>query len=391
MISVAVITTSRADYSIYRPLLKALDDAPGFDVGLLVSGSHLDQNQGLSVTEIEKDGYPIWARIAAEITDDSPFSISLSMGKTLKEFASFFIKNRPDLIFALGDRYEMFAAVSASVPFNIPVAHLHGGELTYGAQDDSFRHAITKLSHLHFACTKDYARRIAQMGEPAERIFNVGALSLDAIKTTPRLNKEYLCTKFDIKFDAPPLLVTLHSETRAQTSREVFATTFFDALGNFNMPVIITHPNNDAGGQIILGAARSFKNRAKNVHIVPNFGAAGYYSILGLCSAMVGNSSSGMLEASLFDLPVVNVGARQDGRLRSTNIIDTPMEKNALVAAIKKALSSDFKNKIVNTSCPFGDGSAATKIVEALMAFNFQDGSLLFKQFADLPRKDTSK
>lgn len=382
MIDIAVITTSRADYGILRPLIKALVEDPDINAGLLVSGGHLDERQGSTVREIEQDGFPIRARIPLGAAKDTAHSVTQQMARCIDGFAAQFTVSRPDLLIALGDRYEMFAAVSASVPFNIPVAHIHGGELTYGAQDDNFRHALTKLSHLHFASTAEYATRIKRMGEPPERVFNVGALSIDGIKSAPRLSKAELFARFDIRWNSAPLLVTLHAETKAALPVDNFAQAFFDALKDVDRTIIITHPNVDAGGATILKAAQAFQAQRSNVFIVPNFGAQAYYSLLTHAAAMVGNSSSGITEAAAFDLPVVNVGNRQKGRVRSANIIDVAMETDQVASATARALSSEFRAQLQGMDHAYGDGTAAHQILSIIKSVGaLQD--LIIKEFHD--------
>jgi UDP-hydrolysing UDP-N-acetyl-D-glucosamine 2-epimerase len=384
MISVGVITTSRADYSLLRPLIAALNDVADFKVSLLVSGGHLCPRNSNSLHEIELDGCPIAAHIPLHATGNTAISISQQMAHAIHGFATHFAQSKPDLLIALGDRHEMFAAVTASVPFNIPVAHINGGELTYGAHDDNYRHALTKLSHIHFASTQEYAHRIAQMGEEKSRIFNVGVLSLDAIRATQRLNKEQLFERFNLTWETPPILVTLHAETKSNTPAGKFARTMFDALENRPETIIITHPNADVGGEDILAEAQAFQVRRNDVFIVPSFGAIAFYSMLDHAALMIGNSSSGIVEAQFFDLPVVNIGARQDGRLRSSNIFDVPMEEAALKHAIDKALSSELWQLQEKKQSPYGVGRAAEKIVSTLQGLNFNDHALLQKTFKDI-------
>jgi len=382
MICVQVITTTRADYGILRPLLLALEQDAYFSLKLLVSGSHLEDRHGNTVSEIEADGFEISAQIPLGDDGDDAAAVASRMARCIQGFADSYTSDRPDLLVALGDRYEIFAAVAASVPFNIPVAHLHGGELTYGAQDDSFRHAITKMAHLHFSAAETYANRIRQMGEPGDCVFNVGALALDGIKATKRLTKEQLCERFSINWEQAPLLVTLHPETRAEMAPTVFAETVFSALDNVDRTIIITHPNADSGGEAILHAAQTFRDNHPNTYLVPSFGAQGYYSMLDHAAAMIGNSSSGISEALFFDLPVINIGDRQKGRVRSQNIIDVSVTKVEITAGIQKALSVDFKGQIHDAPNPYGDGSASKTITGIFRRIDDLPG-LIVKQFQD--------
>jgi len=382
VISVAVITTSRADYSILRPLIRALADDPSFDAGLLVSGGHLDAASGGTIAEVEKDGFPILVKVPLGTRKDTAVSTSHQMANCIKGFADYFDQNQPDLLVALGDRYEMFAAVVASIPFNIPVAHIHGGELTYGAHDDNYRHALTKLSHLHFASTESYAQRITQMGEPAGRVYNVGALSLDSIKSTTTLSKSDLFDRFNISWEEPPLVVTLHPETRSTLPANIFAKTFFSSLSKVDRTVIITHPNADDGNAAIIKEAEAFKANYPKAFIVPNFGFQAYYSLLSYAAVMIGNSSSGIAEAQFFDLPVVNVGDRQKGRFRCANIIDVPLVEKEITKAIERSMSPAFRDQFQRLRNPYGDGTAARKITRILKSIK-DPKSLVIKQFLD--------
>ncbi len=366
MIKCGVITTSRADYGILRPLLRALENAPDFTLELYVSGSHLEAEHGKTETEILKDGFAISARVPLGAGDADAQDIAKRMARCCEGFAHIYAQNQPDIIVALGDRYEMFAAVSASVPFNIPVAHLHGGELTEGAQDEVFRHAITKMAHLHFAATDIYTKRIIQMGEDPARCFNVGALAVDGILATKPLSKQALCDKFQLDWDSPPILVTVHAETRAALSSRCLAKAIFDAVAPLEQTIIITYPNADSGSHDIMEEINAFKAGRARTYLVPSFGAQAYYSILRHVAVVVGNSSSGILETPALGVPTINVGDRQKGRLRADCIIDTPVDRAAIQDALSKALSDDFKAVAKACHNPFGDGTAAQKILAAM-------------------------
>ena len=277
----------------------------------------------------------------------------------------------------------MHAAVLAALPFAIPVAHIHGGELSYGAIDDLLRHSMTKLSHLHFVATAEYAARVRQMGEEPWRVLVSGAPALDNLAAIPMLSREQLEERVGLRFDAPPLLVTFHPvslefERAAEQAEELLA-----ALDGLDAPIVATKPNADAGGRAVLEKLTAWvKDRPRRV-LIDNLGARAYFSLMQVAAAMVGNSSSGLIEAPSFRLPVVNIGTRQDGRSRAANVIDCACERDAVRAAVRRALSSGFRDSLAGLINPFGTGRAAEIIVERLRTVELND-RLLRKAFHDL-------
>ncbi len=383
MRNIGVITVARSDYGIYLPILSRIENDSDLELSLMVSGMHLLPEFGLTVEDIVKDGFPIAARIDMLHASDRPAGISKSMGQGTIGFADVYDRMRPDILLVLGDRFEMMAAALAALPFKIPVAHIHGGELTEGAMDDALRHAMTKLSHLHFVATDEYARRVLQLGEAAWRITVSGAPGLDNLDRVKLLSSEEFEKKYNLKLDRPPLLVTFHpvtleyEQTRWQTS-ELLA-----ALDQVDCPVIFTLPNADTNAREIIRMITDFIGRKKHRWKLDNLGTRGYFSLMALSAAMVGNSSSGIVEAPSFELPVVNIGRRQQGRTRSANIIDVGYGQAEISAAISKAVSPEFRKKLQGMKNPYRSGNASKKIVERLKEVQLNE-KLIIKRFHDV-------
>lgn len=384
MRAIAVVTVGRSDYSIYCPLLKLIQGHPDLELRVLVSGMHLEEQYGYTVQRIEKDGFPISARVPLSQNQDTPEAIAAAVGRGVAGFAQYYAVNRPDLLIVLGDRFEMFAAALGAVPFNIPILHLHGGELTEGAMDDRFRHALTKLSHLHGVATEVYRQRVIQMGEEPWRVLCCGALSLDNFMAIPRLSRKDLEEQFALDLSQPPLLVTLHPTTSEYENTDAQMNALLGALRLLNMPVIFTMPNADMAGSIIRRGILDFCETFAQSVWVENFGPQGYFSILHEVKAMVGNSSSGLLEAPSFALPVVNIGTRQKGRIRAGNVIDTDFDTMSIVAAVTEATSFEFQKKAAGYESYFGDGHASERLVKMISQVPL-DSKLLGKTFNDFP------
>lgn len=380
---IAVVSTGRSDYSIYRPLLRAIQDHPELELQVLVTGMHLDDRFGRTVDLVARDGFPVAARIPVLQDDDSPQGIAAAMAASVAGFGDHYADSPPDVLVVLGDRFEMFAAALAAVPFNLPILHLHGGELSEGAMDDRFRHALTKLSHLHGVATETYRRRVLQLGEEPWRVLCCGALALDNLRTVQRLTRAELEARFDLDLREPPLLVTLHPTTNAPELAGPQTDALLDALQQLDLPVVFTMPNADTAGSVIRARVLEFCRAHANARWVENFGPEAFYSMLAEARAMVGNSSSGLLEAPSFALPVVNLGDRQKGRLRAANVIDVPFEPAAIVAAVLTALTPEFRAQAAGQEAFFGDGHAAERLVDLLATVPL-DARLRDKTFHDL-------
>lgn len=384
MRSIGVVTTSRADYSCYRPLLKALEADPEIVLKLYVSGTHLSPEYGSTVHFIENDGIEITERVEILLSSDTPEGIAKSMGLGLIGFGQAFSRYRPEILFVQGDRYEMLAATLAALPFKIPVAHLSGGELTEGAIDDALRHSITKLSHLHFAASQESAHRIIQLGEEPWRVTVSGEPSLDNLRTTTRLSRDELEASYGLQLDGMFLLVTYHPVTLEYDQAEWQVGELLAALNQTRLPVIFTLPNADTGNRIIREKLEQFVAANRLSRLVDNFGTQAYFSMLNLAAAMVGNSSSGLVEAASFQLPVVNIGARQQGRIRARNVIDVGYTRAEISKGIQQAIEPQFRASLNGLVNPYGNGEASSIIVQRLKSISLGD-TLVRKKFYDVP------
>lgn len=383
MRTIGVVTVGRSDYSIYLPVLRKILDDGELELRLFVTGTHLSYKHGYTVAAIAKDGMPISERIEMLQDSDSPKAIVEAMGRGTTAFATVFEVDRPDILLVLGDRFEMHAACSAAIPFCIPIAHLHGGELTFGAIDEQFRHSITKMSHLHFVSTEIYRKRVLQLGEEPWRVTVTGAPALDNLEKFEPLNEAKFKEQFEIKLEDNFILVTFHPVTLELENTGVYVKELFKALDNFHNQIIFTYPNADSSGQTIINAIESYALMQKNVRIVKNLSTAGYLTALSMAGAMVGNSSSGIIEAASFKLPVVNIGTRQEGRVRGENVIDVGYSSDEIGRGIQKALTPEFRtNELKSLENPYWAGGAAQKIIDVLKTASLKQ-HLLFKRFVD--------
>jgi len=381
--TIGVATVSRSDYGIYLPILRKIQEDRELRLHLIVAGAHLSPEFGLTVKAIEADGFEIAERVEMLLSSDTPEGIVKSMGLGLIGFAQSYARFRPDILLVLGDRFEMHAAALAALPFKIPVAHIHGGEITQGATDDALRHSITKLSHLHFVATEEYARRVMQMGEDPWRVIVSGAPSLDNLKSVQFLSRQELEALLGLRLDRDPLLVTYHPVTLEYERTEWQTSELLKALEAFDIPMIFTLPNADVSGRVILGMLESFVKKKPTARLVENLGTQGYFSVMALAAVMVGNSSSGIVEAPSFTLPVVNIGTRQQGRVREKNVLDVGYSHAEIRVAIAKALSPDFRAGLKGLINPYGDGHAVERIVRKLKEMKPGD-ELLVKGFYNM-------
>lgn len=389
MRTIGVISTSRADYGIYLPVLQAIREAEDLRLWMFVSGLHLSPEFGMTVDMIEKDGFDIVERVEMLLSSDSPAGIAKSMGLGTVGFAQAFARSRPDILMALGDRFEMHAGVAAALPFKIPVAHLHGGEATYGAIDESLRHAITKMSHLHFVATDDAAARVRQLGEEPWRITISGAPAIDNARRVRCLSRDEITRRFSIRLEEGYLLVTYHPVTLQYESTEQQVTEVLGALESCGRPVVITMSNADTQGRSINQRFRKFVAEHARAQMVDNLGTQGYFSLMTHAAAMVGNSSSGIIEAASFRLPVINIGPRQQGRLAAGNVIHVACQQEAILRGISQATSEEFRNSLRDLINPYGDGEAAGRIVQRLRTVPLGE-ELIRKRFYNL-RQDGSE
>ncbi len=384
MRAIAVVTTSRADYGIYRPLLRRLADDRGIDLQLIVGGMHLKAEFGDTIGEIESDGFPISEKVDLLSAADTPAAIAEAMGRGTAGFGQAFARLGPDIAVVLGDRFEMFAAAAAAQPFRLPLAHIHGGELTLGAIDDSFRHAMTKLSHIHFAAAEDYGRRIRQMGEEAWRVHVSGALGLDNLDLVEPLQGKELEEAVGMALNEPPLVVTYHPATLGSADVETQADALTEALDGVKRPLVITAPNADEGGRRLQERFQDFAAGRPRRRYVESLGTRGYFGLMAAAVAMVGNSSSGIIEAASFKLPVVNIGRRQEGRLRPANVIDVGESAEDILAGIDRALAAEFRGGLADLQNPFQGERPAAEAIHASLVSLAIDGRLLNKRFVDM-------
>jgi UDP-hydrolysing UDP-N-acetyl-D-glucosamine 2-epimerase len=377
---IGVVTVARSDYGIYYPVLRLLQADPSFDLRLMVAAAHLDNKQGDTVQEIEKDGFPIAARIPMTLPADSREAVAVALGTGIQEFAVAYQRIQPDLLLLLGDRYEMFAAAIAALPLRIPVAHIHGGELTQGAMDDAMRHSITKLSHIHFAATAEYARRIQQLGEEPWRVHTTGSPVIDSILFTDAIPRAELEAEFGLDLSRT-LLITYHPVTLEEKPAEHISTVL-QAVSASGYSLLFTYPNADPSSSDIMRIVHDFVAKNSHARLAANLGHRKYHSVQKYVAAMVGNSSSGIVEAASFQLPVVNIGARQAGRVRSGNVIDVGNSVEEISRGIQTAVSAEFRNSIAKLQNPYGDGHASERIVEVLRKAVINN-SILMKKFVD--------
>lgn len=365
MRKVAVITGTRADYGILYPVLKAIDSSENLKLQLIVCGMHLCPDFGMTIKEIEKDGFEISDKFETVFSSDTGSSMAKTVGLSIMYAAQSFERLKPDIVLVLGDRGEMLAAAIAACYMNIPVAHIHGGEVS-GTVDESIRHAITKLSHIHFPATEDSRNRIIKMGEEEENVFVVGAPGLDVIKSTKYMSREEFLNKFGLK-DDKIILMTQHPVTTEIDDVDFQIRATLDAIVSIGKQTVITYPNSDSGGRIIIRRIEEYRQKYSFIKVYKNLSQYDYLNLLNNADVMVGNSSSGIIEAASFKLPVVNIGTRQNGRLRGINVMDAAYSRKEIINAINKSLYDDnyIKNldKCIN---PYGDGNASGRIVKIL-------------------------
>ena len=369
---IAVITTSRADYGIYKPILKQLKSSKKLDYYLMVSGTHLSKNHGYTIDQIKKDGHPIGAKLDIIEGENNAVSTDLIMANAISSFGREFSEKKPDILLVLGDRYEMLAATLSAVPFNIMIAHIHGGEVSEGAIDDVYRHAITKISHIHFCSTKLSKRRIVQMGENPEYVFDFGAPSLDNLNDVKIINDKDLRSQFKIPQDKNFALVTYHPVTKELSKTEEQIENLLQSLGESNLFTVFTLANADSKGDIINNKIKDFVSSNSNSVIADNLGTQKYFSMMKHASVIIGNSSSGIIEAASFKTAVVNIGNRQKGREQSKNIINSGYSAEEINKAIEVATSKDFQKNLNNVSNIYGNSTASVNISNILEACDIE-------------------
>lgn len=382
---ICIITGTRAEYGLLKPVIERINKDKELELYLIATGAHLSPEFGLTYKEIEDDGYIINKKIEMLLSADTPNSIVKSMGVEMIGLADALEDACPDMVVILGDRYEMLAAASAAMIHRIPIAHIHGGEATEGAIDDAIRHAITKMSYLHFASTEVYRNRIIQLGEEPERAFNVGALGVENIKTVKLLDKETLEKSIDFKFGENTIMVTYHPVTlEKESSAEKFGNLLHVLAKKTGWNIIFTKANSDTDGRIINQMIDRFVAEHKDRCIAyTSLGRVRYLSALKYCSVVIGNSSSGIIEVPSFHIPTVNIGDRQKGRVASGSVIHCGTSVESIDDALDKAMQDDFRQRIKSERNPYESKNTSSEIVRVIKYF-LQNGIDMKKKFYDL-------
>jgi UDP-hydrolysing UDP-N-acetyl-D-glucosamine 2-epimerase len=373
---VCVVTGTRADYGLLYWVMRAIADEAALELQLVATGMHLSPAFGFTVTEIERDGFSIDARVEMLLASDSGVGTAKSLGLGVIGFADALDRLRPDILLLLGDRFEILAAAETAMLLNIPIAHIAGGDTTEGAFDEAIRHAVTKMAHLHFVTNETAARRVRQLGENPEHVYTVGSPGIDAIKRMELLDREALHADLDLPLRAHNLLITFHPVTLDQGGERIeeLLGALHDLGGDFGL--IFTKPNADPGSAPIGEAIDAFLSTHDNARSYTSLGQRRYLSLMSLVDAVVGNSSSGLAEAPSFGTPSVNIGARQRGRLMAVSVVQCDCERAAIREAIERAVAMGHMD-VVN---PYGDGQSAARIVEVLKTMP-EPASLLQKRF----------
>ncbi|KGM97333.1 UDP-N-acetylglucosamine 2-epimerase (hydrolyzing) [Clostridium botulinum] len=362
---IAVITGTRADYGIYYSVLKAIEKHKDLELYLIVCGMHLSPEFGMTINEIEKDGFKIDDNIDTILSSDSGGAMAKSIGITLMGLTQSLDRIKPDVLLILGDRGEMIAGALAAIHMNIPVAHIHGGEVT-GTVDESIRHSITKLSHIHFPANEDSRERIIKMGEEKENVYVVGAPGIDYIKNTEYLSREEVLRRFNLK-DDKIFILTQHPVTTEKDMVVYQIEETLSAIAELGIQTIISYPNSDNGGREIIKVIEKYRKKYDFLKVFKNLSQVEYLSLLNNADIMIGNSSSGIIEAPSFKLPVINIGTRQQGRLRACNIIDVGYNRKEILNAIDKVLyNGEFREKLKKCENPYGDGHSGERIASIL-------------------------
>jgi len=384
---VAVISGSRAEAGLLFGLMHTIKKHPLLQLQVFITGMHLSDKYGSTKQEFEQQNIPITDEIHLDLDSSEIYPAdvvnSMAIGQGIIHFSKSFHTHKPDLVLVLGDRFEIFAAIQAAMMLNIPIAHLHGGELSLGVIDDRIRHAITKISQLHFPVSELYAKRIIQMGESPARVFNVGATAIDNINNINLLHKNKLEQSLALKLEKKLFLLTWHPETVGQTNIVENLQSLLSAIEQFpQYQVIITKANADAGGILINEFLEQYVKGKQNYHLFSSLGNQRYLSLLQYTQVVLGNSSSALFEVAAMRVPSVNIGHRQDGRFKPLSVIDSPSNMADIVKAINKANSPVHQNKCKQMVLPYGDGNSCDKIVDIIAKSNLPD--LIHKKFFDI-------
>ena len=379
-----MVTGTRAEYGLLRWVMDGIRSSPKLELQLAVTGMHLSPEFGLTWREIEADGFRIDAKVEMLMSSDTPVGIAKSTGVGIMGFADAFARLAPDLLLVLGDRFEILSAATAATLARIPIAHAHGGETSEGAVDESIRHSITKMSHVHFTAASEYRNRVIQLGERPDRTFNVGGFGIDNIHRLPMLDRQALEAATGIQFLERNLMVTFHPATLENATAGAQMQELLAALADLrDTAIVFTLPNADTDGRELIGMINEFVGRHGHAHAFTSLGQLRYLSCLRLVDGMVGNSSSGLIEMPSFRKGTVNIGDRQRGRLKASCVIDCVPERHAIAAAISRLYEPTFQSSLATVRNPYGEGGAAAQVVRVLEELEL-DG-ILKKHFHDLP------
>ena len=365
---ICVVTGTRAEYGLLAPLMSLLKQDSDIDFQLVVTGAHLSAQHGSTLKFIEQDGFVANELVDLVLSDDSTLGVANAAGRATSQLADAFAKLKPDVVVVLGDRYEILGAAQAALILGIPIAHIHGGEVTTGAFDDSIRHAITKMSNLHFCAAEDYQRRLIQLGESPDTVFNVGALGVDVLLNIPKMSRDELASVVGIALGKELLLVTFHPTTRSEMTVATELHELLSALEHFALATIVfTGVNADPGYSLVNNEIQKFVARDSSRRVLHNsLGQKSYINLMSIADVVIGNSSSGIIEAPALHVATVNIGTRQDGRLRADSIIDVKFGQNEIRTAIETALSPLFKSRCSTATSKYGYGNTAKTIADTL-------------------------
>lgn len=385
MKKIVILTATRAEYGLLMPIIKKLTDMQGIETKVAVTGAHLSPEFGMTVNEIEKDGISIDKKIEILLSGDTPVSISKSMGLAMISFAEYFEESRPDALLVLGDRYETLAVCSVAANARIPIIHLYGGETTEGAVDEAVRHAITKMSYLHFTSTDDYRKRVIQLGEDPTRVFSAGAMGVENALSIKRMDKKELEVSLGCDLGEKYAVGTFHPVTLENASAAQQVDELIEAIRHFrDITFLFTKANADADGRIINKKLAEYATEASNVILVDSLGMVRYLSAISHAEFVIGNSSSGLIEVPSFQIPTINIGDRQKGRIQGETVINCAPDHAEIISAISKAMSEEFRDKIGNSINPYGDGRTSDKIVTVVKDFLINEKFNLKKKFYDI-------
>jgi GDP/UDP-N,N'-diacetylbacillosamine 2-epimerase (hydrolysing) len=386
MRKICIITGSRADYYLLKWIMQSIKEDRELELQVIATGMHLSPEFDSTYKIIEQDGFQINRKVEMLMSSDTSVGIAKSMGIGMIAFSDALNELKPDLILVLGDRFEIFSAVSAALIACIPVAHLHGGEITQGAFDDAIRHSLTKMSHLHFVASETYFNRVIQLGEQPDNVFLVGGLGVDCIKRMELLNRVQLEDSIEFKFLNKNLLITFHPVTLQGDLAEKQMKELLVALEALkDTGFIFTLPNADTNGRSLIKLVQDFVSNNSNARLYKSLGQLRYLSCAAQVDGVIGNSSSGLLEVPSLKKGTINIGLRQQGRLQATSVINCEPNSDSISRALLKLYSKEFQNNLLNSINPYGDGGASEKIVDIIK--NYPLDNLIKKVFYDLPLK----